>query len=89
MMTVSKGNTGFLAVLETPVTGASQELWVQLTVGSQLVNFLATYSVLNCKLASLSKTTIPILGVLGDHNTKVSLMREALSGSLPKGASLC
>lgn len=65
MMTVSKGNTGFLAVLETPVTGASQELWVQLTVGSQLVNFLATYSVLNCKLASLSKTTIPILGVPG------------------------
>ena len=48
---------------------APQEPQVQLTVENQLADFLAdtgaNYSVLNCKLASLSKSTASVVGLSG------------------------
>lgn len=64
-------------MLAAPIPIVPHEPRVQMTVGTQLVDFLedtgATYSVLNSKLTSLSNSSIAIVGVTGETQQRPML----------------
>lgn len=61
--------SGFQALLEASIPTAPEDPWIQLTLGTQLIDFLvdtgASYSVVNSKLTSLSTDTVAEVGVTG------------------------
>ena len=64
-------------MLAAPISIVLHEPRVQITVGTKVVDFLvdtgATYSVLNCKLTSLSNSPVAIVGVTGETQQRPTL----------------